>query len=78
MSAWRPDASKVALVGLVDRVRAWGFRFIDAQVPTPHTTAMGAEQWPRARFLDALREELRHPTRKGNWASEPALEPPAG
>jgi leucyl/phenylalanyl-tRNA--protein transferase len=76
MFAWRPDASKVALVGLVEKIRPWGFRLIDAQVPTPHTTAMGAELWPRRRFLDALREELRHPTRKGSWAAEPALEPP--
>ncbi len=77
MFSWRPDASKVALVALADRVRSWGFPFIDAQVPTPHTTAMGAELWPRPRFLDALRQELQYPTRKGSWAAEPTLEPPA-
>jgi len=77
MFSGRPDASKVALIALADRVRPWGFPFIDAQVPTPHTTALGAELWPRARFLDALRQELQHPTRKGSWAMEPTLEPPA-
>ena len=77
MFALRPDASKVAMVGLMEKVRPWGFRFVDAQVPTPHTTSMGAEQWPRPRFLDALREGLRHPTYKGSWAFEPLLEPPA-
>jgi len=73
MFAWQPDASKVALVALAEKVRGWGFRMIDAQVPTPHTVAMGAEEWPRARFLDVLKEDLAHPTRKGTWA---ALTPP--
>ena len=74
MFAHRPDASKVALVGLADRVRPWGFPVIDAQVPTPHTIAMGAEEWPRERFLAVLREQIAHPTRKGSWATEPELE----
>ena len=67
MFAWRPDASKMALVVLAERVKGWGFRLIDAQVPTPHTVAMGAEEWPRPRFLDALGEALEHPTRQGSW-----------
>jgi leucyl/phenylalanyl-tRNA--protein transferase len=75
MFARQPNASKVALVALAERIARWGFRLIDAQVATPHTLAMGAEQWPRAKFLQVLREELAHPTRKGSWAvEEPALE----
>ena len=68
MFSHEPNASKVALVALAERIRGWGFRLIDAQVPTPHTVAMGAEQWPRARFLDVLRSELAHPTLQGSWA----------
>jgi leucyl/phenylalanyl-tRNA--protein transferase len=64
------DASKVALVRLAERVRAWGFPIVDAQVPTPHTVAMGAEEWPRSAFLAVLRRELAHPTRKGSWSLE--------
>lgn len=76
MFARRSDASKVALVHLAQRLGGWGFRLIDAQVPTPHTVAMGAEEWPRSEFLRVLREELAHPTRKGSWAGEdPLLEP---
>lgn len=71
MFSWRPNASKVALVSLAERVKRWGFRLIDAQVPTPHTVAMGAEEWPRAKFLEVLRGELDHPTRKGSWTGEP-------
>lgn len=75
MFSWQPSASKVALVALVERVAGWGFRWIDSQVPTPHTLAMGAQLWPRARFLDVLRSELQHPTRRGSWAqAEPPLE----
>jgi leucyl/phenylalanyl-tRNA--protein transferase len=78
MFARMENASKVALVRLAERVAGWGFQLIDAQVATPHTVAMGAEEWPRARFLEALREALAHPTRKGSWASaEPELEQPS-
>lgn len=77
MFSWQPNASKVALVGLAERIKAWGFRLIDAQVATPNTLALGAEEWPRARFLGELEEALRHPTRRGSWADgEPGLEPP--
>jgi leucyl/phenylalanyl-tRNA--protein transferase len=76
MFAWKPNASKVALVRLAERVARWGFPFIDAQVPTPHTVAMGAQQWPRSKFIEVLRRALRHPTRRGSWAAdEPPLEP---
>jgi leucyl/phenylalanyl-tRNA---protein transferase len=68
MFAHQSNASKVALVTLAERLGGWGFRLIDAQVPTPHTLALGAEEWPRARFLGVLGEELRHPSRIGSWA----------
>jgi leucyl/phenylalanyl-tRNA--protein transferase len=77
MFSWQPNASKVALVSLAQRVAGWGFRVIDAQVATPSTLAMGAEDWPRARFLECLREALSHPTRRGGWDDDdPELESP--
>jgi hypothetical protein len=36
------DASKVALVHLVARLRAGGFRLLDAQFVNPHLTRLGA------------------------------------
>jgi leucyl/phenylalanyl-tRNA--protein transferase len=80
MFAWRPNASKVALASLADKLHAWRFPIIDAQVATHHTLAMGAEEWPRRVFLQVLREELAHPTRKGPWTGpgEPELEEGAG
>ncbi len=75
MFAWKPNASKVALVHLAERVGRWGFSLIDAQVPTPHTVAMGAEEWPRARFIEVLRREVVQPTRRGSWTDgDPPLE----
>ncbi len=65
------DASKVAFVALARTLGAWGFHIIDAQVATHHTLALGAEEWPRPRFLAMLKEELAAaPTRQGTWSSE--------
>jgi leucyl/phenylalanyl-tRNA--protein transferase len=62
-------ASKIALVTLAERLKAWGFKLIDAQVMTPHTESLGAEEWPRAKYLRVLEAELRAaPTRLGSWA----------
>ncbi len=67
MFSRRSDASKVALVGLVDRMRAWGFRVLDCQAHTEHTERLGAVLWSRSAFLDLLAEALEAPTRCGPW-----------
>lgn len=48
------DASKVALIELVHRLRAAGGWLVDVQITTPHLASLGAHDWPRERFLDAL------------------------
>ena len=68
MFALAPDASKVAFVTLVRALRSWGIELVDCQVRTEHLARFGAEDWPRARFLSALREALRKETRFGPWA----------
>lgn len=50
----RPDASKLALLFLVEHLRARGSQFIDCQVMTPHMEALGAREISRGRFLDML------------------------
>jgi leucyl/phenylalanyl-tRNA--protein transferase len=67
MFSRKPNASKVALVHLAETLARWGFPLIDAQVPTPNTLALGAQEWPRERFLRVLTGELRYPTRRGRW-----------
>lgn len=48
--------SKVALAALTRRMRDWGWPLLDAQVENDHLLSMGAELWPRGRFLAAVAE----------------------
>jgi leucyl/phenylalanyl-tRNA---protein transferase len=67
MFARAPDASKVAFVTLVRHLSAWGIDLVDCQVRTDHLARFGASEWPRPRFLAALEEALKKPTRLGPW-----------
>lgn len=62
------DASKVALVRLAQQLQAWGFKFIDCQLPTTHLLGLGAEEMPRKAFLELLNGALLAATRTGPWA----------
>lgn len=44
------DASKVALIHLVDRLRAGGFLLLDTQMITDHLQTFGAVEIPRAEY----------------------------
>lgn len=70
MFAHESDASKVAFVALVRQIEAWGFHFLDCQVHTDHTESLGATEWPRGEFLEALARALEVPTRRGRWKLE--------
>lgn len=52
------DASKVALVALVDRLRRRGFALLDVQWVTPHLLQFGAVEVPRRTYLAMLRRAL--------------------
>ncbi len=69
MFSRRTDASKVALVALVERLKHWQFELIDCQVLNPHTESLGAEELPRRTFLQRVRDNQLAPTRLGNWAN---------
>lgn len=71
-----PDGSKIALAWLCAQLRAWGFGFIDCQLPTAHLQRLGAVSVSRRRFLAGLEEALSLPTRKGRWQFDPALPHP--
>ena len=53
------DASKVALVHLVARLRAGGFSLLDTQFVTGHLSQFGAVEVPRASYLERLAEALK-------------------
>ncbi len=61
------NASKVALVRLIQQLALWGYHFLDCQVPSEHMARLGAEEWPRERFLESLARALAQPTRPGPW-----------
>jgi len=52
-----PDASKLALLFLIEHLRARGANWLDCQVMTPHMEALGAREIARSRFLDMLAVE---------------------
>jgi leucyl/phenylalanyl-tRNA--protein transferase len=55
----RRDASKVALVGLVDRLRAHGYTLLDTQFMTPHLRSIGAIEIPKEEYLLRLQSALK-------------------
>ena len=57
------DASKVALVGLVERLRARGFVLLDTQWVTPHLAQFGGIEIRRAEYLERLAAALPLPCR---------------
>lgn len=54
------DASKVALVALVERLRARGFTLLDTQWTTPHLEQFGAIEIPKSEYLRRLADALVH------------------
>ena len=57
------DASKVALVALVERLRARGFVLLDTQWVTPHLAQFGGVEIPRADYLERLAAAITLPVR---------------
>ncbi|MCC7362868.1 MAG: leucyl/phenylalanyl-tRNA--protein transferase [Dehalococcoidia bacterium] len=55
------DASKVAMVALMQHARAIGIELVDIQVATPHTLSMGATEIPRTTYYRRLAHALAAP-----------------
>ena len=56
----RTDASKVALVHLVSRLRAGGYRLLDTQFVTDHLKTFGGLEIPREDYELRLSDALAH------------------
>ena len=52
------DASKVALVHLIARMRLGGFKLLDTQFTTDHLSRFGVIEIPSAQYLDLLDDAL--------------------
>jgi leucyl/phenylalanyl-tRNA--protein transferase len=55
------DASKIALVALVERLRQGGFVLLDTQWQTPHLRQFGTVEIPRAEYLRMLERAIAFP-----------------
>jgi len=64
MFSRQTDASKVALVHLVERLRAGGFALLDVQMQTDHLARMGAVEVSREAYEQRLDAAL---ARSGDW-----------
>lgn len=56
MFFFSPNASKLALLHLIEHLQARGLDWIDVQVMTPHMKALGARTISRDQFLERLAE----------------------
>lgn len=61
MVSHEPDASKIALVWLVARLRAGGFRLLDTQFTTSHLASMGGTGITRKTYHALLQKALPYP-----------------
>jgi leucyl/phenylalanyl-tRNA--protein transferase len=68
MFSFARDASKVALVHLVARLRLGGFLLLDTQFVTSHLTQFGAEEIPRELYKQRLAAAVDEPA---VWLTDP-------
>jgi leucyl/phenylalanyl-tRNA--protein transferase len=71
MFSFARDASKVALVHLVARLRLGGFRLLDTQFVTAHLSQFGAEEIPRDSYKSKLAAAVDQPA---VWLVDPGWE----
>ena len=67
MFARAPDASKVALVRLVERLKARGYRVIDCQQATAHLASLGAREIDRKTFAQLVEDSIQYPPSGERW-----------
>ena len=69
MYSGHSGGSKVALAGLARRLSDWGWPLIDAQVENDHLLSMGAQSWPRPRFLAQVAAQVAEHEPAGSWTA---------
>ena len=68
MFSFATDASKVALVHLVARLRLGGYRLLDTQFVTDHLNRFGAREIPRTDYRARLAAAVSTPA---EWLAAP-------
>lgn len=70
MFSGQSGGSKIALAALAHVLDRWGWPLLDAQVENAHLVRMGAQCWPRERFLAEVRHLTALPGRVGSWSQD--------
>ena len=71
MFSLESHGSRAAFAELCRTAWAWGFHFIDGQLPNENLLGLGARVVPRKEFLERLGKALETPTRRGSWTVAP-------
>jgi leucyl/phenylalanyl-tRNA---protein transferase len=58
MFCYRPNASKAAMICLMQELRARDFLVMDCQLPSAHLASMGAREVPRREFLALVSQSV--------------------
>jgi leucyl/phenylalanyl-tRNA--protein transferase len=69
MFSARSGGSKAALAALAASLAGWGWPLLDAQVENPHLRTLGAEAWPRERFIARIAELVASEAPAGTWTA---------
>lgn len=69
MFSARSGGSKAALGALALKLREWGWPLFDAQLDNRHLRSLGAEAWPRPRFLAEVARLVAEPGPPGPWTA---------
>jgi leucyl/phenylalanyl-tRNA---protein transferase len=61
------NGSKLALYHLIEKLKCWGFKWLDCQVWSNHLGTLGAKTIPRKEFLALLQASKVQVTKLGPW-----------
>lgn len=64
------NGAKIAFVYLAKQLKAWGFPWIDCQIPNPFLKTLGVTALPRLDYLNLLKKQLKKPGPTGPWVMD--------
>lgn len=68
MFSLQPNASKIAIIYLVEKLKSWDFKLIDCQMWTSHLASLGASTLSRTTFLEIISQNSSLNTHMGKWS----------
>jgi leucyl/phenylalanyl-tRNA---protein transferase len=69
MFSKKDNASKFAIIKLIEKLKKNKFAILDCQIYSDHLKSLGAEEVPRTEFLQTLKTELLKKSIHGSWTN---------